>query len=131
MQKRKTGDKKNETRKASSFRRKGTLSRGLVVAGKAYLKKEKKKSPLPWSRQGQEEILKSRKPEQPSLAVAPSPGMGPRKGWPGLLLAGTHPVPPNPGTCWRDGGHELSRTLWWGQPCPAGEGCFGVCAGST
>ena len=43
LQKRKTGDKKNETRKASSFRRKGTLSRGLVVAGKAYLKKEKKK----------------------------------------------------------------------------------------
>ena len=47
MQKRKTGDKKNETRKASSFRRKGTLSRGLVVAGKAYLKKEKKKAHYP------------------------------------------------------------------------------------
>ena len=47
LQKRKTGDKKNETRKASSFRRKGTLSRGLVVAGKAYLKKEKKKAHYP------------------------------------------------------------------------------------
>lgn len=50
LQKRKTGDKKNDSRKATSFRRKGALSKGTSCSRNSLLKK--KKSLLPWSTSG-------------------------------------------------------------------------------
>lgn len=53
-------------KQVSSFRRKGTLPFLLIVG-----KNDFKKGLLPWSYQDQKEILKPRKPEQPSPAVVP------------------------------------------------------------
>lgn len=119
-------------KQVSSFRRKGTLP-FLLIVGKADLKKKKKPASMV--------ISGSKGNSKDTEARAAKPCCGPitryrsMNGWPGLLLAGTHLVPPWPedllGGQWRRAAEKPPSPPppFWKTWAALSNRWGGVCAG--
>lgn len=114
-------------KQVSSFRRKGTLP-FLLIVGKADFKKKPAAMVISGSK-GNSKATEARAAKPCCVPITRFRSMN---GWPGLLLAGTHLVPPDLRICLGASGDELPRTLLpllWKTRAVLSNRWGGVCAG--